>query len=813
MRIVLATLVAGLCVAWSPAGSDTAAARGPAIVAAPAGSTAAFVLRDRHAAAFFSDGTVSLSLRRHDGRQRWAVRWSADGMAGLAPQPRDRQPGLQHELLGRAWRTDLERWGAVAYGDVLIESRRQSLKYTIAAPQARTMRCRYEGADEVLVAPDGVSLEIRLADGGTLREHGLVCTQNGQPVRARYADARADGSYAIEFVDADPTRPVVVDPVIDWSQYVGGAGGPFGIDGDVFLAADATHVYATGWTESTDFPVTTGAFDTDTGGTGGDGFVMKLTPDGTVEWSTFLGGADSDQPTDVAVDASGNVYVTGCTLSVDFPIVGGFDATGGGSWDCFVAKLTPAGNALIWSSYFGGSATDNPIAGIELDAANNVYIAGIAGPGLPATAGGFDPTTDGNDSFVSKIAASGASVLWTTYVGGSGTTDRVEDLAVDAGGNIAVVGYTDASNFPTTAGAFDTTFAGGPTGEAYDAFAMKLTTTGALAWSTFIGGNNWDSGSAVALDAAGGVCFAGSTKSTDFPLVNAFQTAMLSTWPACVARIDPSGASLTWSSYLGGSGANNVIRCAALNASGQLYVAGNTNSTDFPGTAFGFQPTPGGSYDAIITKITGASGTPSIAWSSYFGGSGMDMIQGIAVSGSSVYVSGTNFYGDLPTVPPSSPPGGFADGFLARIIDANAVTAGTGSLTFTTTVNVNPPSQGVTLNNGGASPATWSATDDAAWLAEAPSSGTLAAGATTTMDVSVIAAGLGVGTYTGAITVEGLTIDVTLVVQAAPAPAPAPGGGGSDGRKSRACGGSAGVEGSGVIVLIVTMVMAWRMKR
>jgi len=256
-----------------------------------------------------------------------------------------------------------------------------------------------------------------------------------------------------------------------YSTYLGGSGS----EGGFGIAVDAGgNAYVTGHTGSTNFPTTTGAFQTSFGGGGFDAFVTKLNSTGSaLVYSTYLGSSGTDNGNGIAVDAAGNAYVTGDTTSANFPTTtGAFQTTfRGGFDDAFVTKLNSTGSALVYSTYLGGSSTDNGTS-IAVDAVGNAYVTGgTFSTNFPTTTGAFQTTLSGlEDAFVTKLNPLGTGLVYSTYLGGSGS-DVGDGITVDAlpTPNAYVTGFTDSTNFPTTAGAFQTTLGGGE-----DAFVAKI---------------------------------------------------------------------------------------------------------------------------------------------------------------------------------------------------------------------------------------------------------------------------------------------------------------------------------------------------
>jgi hypothetical protein len=657
---------------------------------ASANGPAHFVYRDGNVSAFFVDSGFALSLlekRKVEAEARgphrprpasdekvrgWGLHFGLVGAKSVRPRGDDVRETKVSYFLGpkEKWRTGLPAYGRVVYEEVYpgidmeVSAQGHGLEYGfVAKPGAKpsAIRLQWRGATKVEVAEDGKS--VLLETGlGVLREGKLRCYQpdgNGgeEDVPCRYV-AGEGGALRLAFGQVDRTRPLVIDPVIQWASYLGGSGGDSGYG----IAVDGTgNVYVTGETRSTNFP-TPGGFDTTYGGNySADAFVTKVNATGQgLAWSSYLGGSENDYGQGIAVDGSGNVYVTGVTSSADFPTTGGFATTyGGGYSDAFVTKVNADGQNLAWSSYLGGSALDWG-NGIAVDGSGNVYVTGYTYSSDFPTPAGFDTTYGGGfgDAFVTKVTA-GGGLAWSSYLGGGGG-EVGYGIAVDGSGNVYVTGTTPSTDFPTTGG-FDTTLGGND-----DAFVTKVNANGqSLAWSSYLGGSGNDYGNGIAVDGSGNVYVTGYTSSTDFPTTGGFATTLGGPWDAFVTKVNANGQGLAWSSYLGGSG-NDYGGDIAVDGSGNVYVTGRTQSTDFP-TLAGFDTTYGGGgyYDAFVTNVNAGG---ALAWSSYLGGTSDDWGRGIAVDGSSnVYVTGETSSFNFPTF------GGFdttlagGDAFVARI--------------------------------------------------------------------------------------------------------------------------------------------------
>ena len=573
--------------------------------------------------------------------------------AGVRLAPAAPLTGRANYLIGRdprRWHTGIPTFSKVAYLgvwrgiDASFQGSQGQLEYAFTvAPGAdsRQIALRYRGQSALRLDHSG-NLLLATGPGRVVRQlapQAYQLTVDGRrAVASRYVLSR--GGVRILVGGYDHRLPLVIDPTLEYSTYLGGSG----IDAGNAIAVDGSgNAYVTGTTAAS-FPTTVGAKQTASGGAN-DAFVSKLNASGTgLVYSTYLGGAFNDIGYGIAVDGSGDAYVTGTTSSTDFPTtVGAKQTASGGNSDAFVTKLNPTGTALAYSTYLGGTGGETGY-GIAVDTAGSAYVTGFTGStDFPTTVGAKQTTSGGGfDAFVSKLNASGSALTYSTYLGG-GSNDTAWGIALDSAGTAYVSGDTNATDFPTTVGAYQTTRAGND-----DAFVSKLNATGtALAYSTYLGGTGGDDQAKIAVDGSGSAYVTGITVSTDFPTsAGAFQTAGDATGNAFVSKLNAGGTALAYSTYLGGAGVDqgNGI---AVDGSGNAYVTGFTNSNGFPTTPDAHQSARAGSNDAFETKLN-ASGT-ALAYSTFIGGAAADAGAGIAIdSAGSAYVVGTTSSTDFP---------------------------------------------------------------------------------------------------------------------------------------------------------------------
>jgi hypothetical protein len=395
---------------------------------------------------------------------------------------------------------------------------------------------------------------------------------------------------------------------------------------------------------------------------------LPLVIDPVLTYSTYLGGSDDDRGLGVAVDAEGNAYVAGVTQSANFPHSNTVPGTAGE--DLFVTNsILLAMHCLL--GYLGGSAADVG-RGLAVDVRGNVYLSGgTRSNNFPITPGAFQTVLrGGSDAFVLKLSPAGDQLVYSTYLGGT-REEGFEGggLALDAAGQAYVTGVTDSLDFPTSRVTFQRSFGGGSS----DAFVTKLSADGArLVYSTYLGGFDLDEGLAIAVDSAGRAYVTGRTRSPNLVILNAYQALRRSTLDdAFLTKFNAPGDLVTYSTFLGGTG-NEAAHGIAVDDSGLAYLVGETDSTDFVATSDAFKKEHGGSdLDGFIVKLrTTSSKSASLIYSSFFGGSGSDVIRAVAASASgAVYITGLTDSTDFPTQAAVQGQfgGGSSDAFAAKL--------------------------------------------------------------------------------------------------------------------------------------------------
>jgi len=558
---------------------------------------------------------------------------------------------------------------------------------------------------------------------------------------------------------------------LEWSIYLGGSASE---NGQVIATDGAGHIYIAGTTDSEDFPTTRGYDTTYNGGNAyyGDAFLAKFGSDCSLVWSTFLGGSGGDTAYGLATDGAGNVYITGSTSSDDFPSTRAYDSSyNGGSGrygDAFLAKFSPDG-ALVWATYLGGGDEDVGY-GVATDGAGNVYVAGMTRSADFPIVGGFDATYGGDaDGFVAKFSAEGA-LVWSTYIGGSGE-DRIYGIGVDVGGNVCLAGRTVSEDLPTSPN-LDATYNGG----GCDTFVSRVSSSGELLWTTYLGGGGLDPVTDLSVDDYSNIYVTGATDSSDFPTSGILQSSFQGgKYDIFVTKYAPDG-SLVWSRYLGRSGRDEA-HGISVSDEGNVFLGGYTSSPDFP-TSYGEDTSyNGGVYDAIVSVLDSDG---ELVYSSFVGGSGSEEGRDTCLDRyGNVYLTGLTDSLDFPVADDSFTifNGGGRDGFLAKFscgapTSPPLIATSPTAFLLTVTEGTGPATRTLWVWNAGGGTLRYSLSAAASgWaISLAPASGE-SSGAAVVHTVLFDTAGLLPGGYNGTVFVEGnaanspVAIPVSLTVE------------------------------------------------
>jgi uncharacterized protein (TIGR03437 family) len=610
----------------------------------------------------------------------------------------ERLPGTSNYFIGndpREWRIDIPNYARVLYQgvysgiDLVYYGNQRRLEYDfVVAPHA-----------------DPAAINLKLEGAGQLRidEKGdVLVALGGEELRMRkpfvYQDVNGErrgiaGSYRInernlicfEIGDYDPNYRLTIDPILDYSTYLGNGGTDIGYG----IAVDPNgNIYVTGQTSSPNFPVKN-PFDNTLDGAS-DAFVIKLNPSGSsLVYATYIGGRNpGDKGWAIAVDKAGNAYFTGETNSLNFPVVNAVQPTLRGNGDAFVAKLNIEGNVLLYSTYLGGSFFDAAYS-ITLDNFDNAYLTGRTDSNNFPTKNALQPQIRGlRDVFVTRLDADGA-IVYSTYIGGepavAGGRDEETGLgiAIDLLQNVYVTGLTNSPSFPTV-NAIRPDFGG-----VEDAFVTKINSTNsAILYSTFLGGSRVDNGRGIAVDTFGNAYVTGYTVSLDFPQVNPLQPGFGGNIDGFVVKLNASGNELIYSTYFGGSGAENnglaseniAGGAIAVDNFGNAYITGKTESPNLP-MVRAIQGTFRGNNDAFIAKIDPAGS--GLIFSTFLGSTFIDDTGfeerglGITVDNSGgIYVTGQVLKNDFPIINAAQKEygGGLSDGFIVKISTSDITT-------------------------------------------------------------------------------------------------------------------------------------------
>ncbi len=568
------------------------------------------------------------------------------------------------------WQTAVPSYASVVYReiydhvDVTFSGTKGMLEsiYTVKrGGDVDTISVALDGARWLRLDEEG-NLVIETARGQLLETKPLAFQQTDQgrrevacrftldPVAKRYGFA-LDGPY-------DPEYALVIDPIIGFSSYLGGAAS----DSVAASAVNAKgELYLAGQTFSTDFPVESSLFPNPAGK--GDTFVSKLSADGTtLLYSTYLGGSEFDSASSIFVDEnSGEVFLAGWTFSQNFPLVSPIRNMNSGGGDGFIAQISTDGDSVNYATYLGGNDFD-VITGIDVDVGGSIHVAGQTSSIDFPLQSALQPVLRGvSDAFVTRLAAGGQSLRYSTYLGGS-DLDGAQAVEIDAAGRAYVTGFTSSLNFPTF-NPFQERLAGNT-----DAFVLGLSADGSgFVFATYLGGSDDDTANALVVDNMGTAHVTGRTRSADFPVTaNAFQSSNNGRLDAFLTSFSSAAPAVTRSTYLGGSG-DDEANAISVDSNGDCYLAGSTTSVDFP-VANAIQASAFGLTDVFVTRFS--SGGQTLIFSTYLGGTSDDTALGLSVDAmGNIYLSGETRSTDFPIVEPVQTAfgGGATDGFFVRI--------------------------------------------------------------------------------------------------------------------------------------------------
>ncbi|BDZ71374.1 SBBP repeat-containing protein [Methanobacterium petrolearium] len=573
------------------------------------------------------------------------------------------------------WKTALTTWNSISLGEiypgitVILRANGDNVE-KIFLIQARAnpedIKILILGTSDLQVTSEG-DLKMQTPIGDVLLSKPLAY-QEDDVISVNY---NLDGNiYSFQVGEYDKSKELTIDPILQYGSYLGGTRDDAG---QSITLDDDGNIYITGYTDSANFPTTTGAYQTSNAGTY-DTFITKLAPNshGTynLQYSTYLGGTNYDYGTSIAVDNEGNIYITGYTWSEDFPTTtGAFQTSNAGAADSFIVKLTPNNqgtNDLKYSTYIGGSDpymyADDYGYSIAVDTAGNIYVTGCTfSDDFPTTTGAYQ-TSNGGDSdvFVVKLTPNNQGtndLKYSTYLGGS-RYDYGYGITVDNEQNIYVTGCTWSGSygtlFPTTAGAYQTSYSG-----IYgDAFISKLSPdnqgTDDLKYSTFLGGSDDDGGQGIAIDNNGTIYITGYTASNDFPTTSdAYQTSNAGSYDVFISKLTPDSQGtddLKYSTYLGGN-SNDYGWSIDLDKEKTIYITGYTGSDDFPTTSGAYQTSLHGWGDAFISKMSSYSqGSSDLQYSTYLGGDSDEFGYSVTLDDAgNIYATGYTYSENFPT--------------------------------------------------------------------------------------------------------------------------------------------------------------------
>lgn len=526
---------------------------------------------------------------------------------------------------------------------------------------------KIEGANGVRVKDNGnLAISTSL---GEFEQRGLTAYQEsgGQRTQIPCRMILQGDTLGFDLGAYDAAKPLVIDPLV-YSSYLGGSGGKYLGDRAYKVVLDSDNdSYMVGAASSTDFPITTGAYQT-TNKSGDTAFVAKLDPaESSLVYATYLGGSAEDQANSVCLDKNGDAYITGFTWSKDFPVTSGAYQTKNisGSNTGFITKLNPSGSALLYSTYLGGSGGEgggDTCNAIALDSKDDAFVTGGTSSGnFPVTSGVFQSENKGPGmtGFVTELNPTGKGLVYSSYLGGSSGGEQAYAIVLE-GENATIAGETYSPDFPVTGTAYQKTNRGFASGEKTGFLATVNGTGTALLYSSFFGGSGGDQINDLALDSDGNTTLVGTTGSADFPVTTEAYQRLYPEIPVgeCgfAARLDAAKTGLIFSTFLGGSGGLDGALAVALDKTDDAIIVGQTNSPDFPVTPGAFETVNAGMMGFITAlNSVGKNLNYSTFLGGFFGGANLldspvDTCYSVALNASGyAVVAGTTDDTDFPT--------------------------------------------------------------------------------------------------------------------------------------------------------------------
>ena len=651
-----------------------------------------------------TEAVLSLKASAEENSDTAVVRLSLEGgNRNPAMQAIDQQASKTNYFVGNdsaKWQRDLANFARVKYTgvypgvDLVYYGNQLQLEYDfLVAPGAdpSQIALNIDGAKSLKLDAQG-NLVLG-TNQGDIVQHAPIAYQQVNGAR-RHVDASyamlANGRVGFNLGAYDKTAQLVIDPILVYSTYIGGNLGDRALDIKVDAAQNA---YITGFANSTtNFP-TKNAYQASSAGAG-EVFVTKLSSAGALVYSTYIGGQGTDEAAGIAIDSAGNAYVTGRTTSLNYPVVSAYQTALGGTQDAFLTKLNASGNALVYSTFLGGNANTTYVGatgeygyGVAVDSSGSAYVAGwTASTNFPtvnafqanrsAAPAGCDATVDVNkcarsEAFVSKFSASGTSLIYSTYLGGT-EYDEAYAIAIDGSGSAYVTGTSTSANFPTKSPKQVNNSGNG------DAFIAKLSAAGnSLVYSTFLGGVGQDLGYSLVVDGAGNAYVAGVTASANFPVVTPAQSFNAglggSNTDGFVTKVSPTGNAWVYSTFIGGSG-GEAANGIAVDSAGNAYIAGQSNSTTGFPISNSIQASNAGLYDGFLVKLA-ASGS-AFVYGTFLGGSGDDYGTEVDVDAAGdAYIVGYSASANFPVLAAAQGTNkGSQDAFISRVSSASEAT-------------------------------------------------------------------------------------------------------------------------------------------